>query len=244
MTRVILVVFLLVSVCAIPSFAALTDEQKDELLKAHNHYRSRVSPTATNMAALVWDEQLSYLSQYWAVRCEYILNENRHEQDSNYDYVGENIAGSANYTTNLTAMVFNWYFEGRLYDYSTAACTDDDGNEEEEGCESYTQLVWANTRRVGCGAYLCEELMDWEDDNDNGDDDDEKSVLYVVCDYGPGGSFAGIKPYETGNTPCTGCPSDLPDCENKLCVGGAPPAVAKISMVTVALLLAMVAFIF
>ena len=53
MTRVILVVFLLVSVCAIPSFAALTDEQKDELLKAHNHYRSRVSPTATNMAALV-----------------------------------------------------------------------------------------------------------------------------------------------------------------------------------------------
>ena len=88
----------------------------------------------------VWDEQLSYLSQYWAVRCEYILNENRHEQDSNYDYVGENIAGSANYTTNLTAMVFNWYFEGRLYDYSTAACTDDDGNEEEEGCESYTQV--------------------------------------------------------------------------------------------------------
>lgn len=39
--------------CIVPSEAILSDDQKEEMLKAHNFYRSKVSPIATNMAALV-----------------------------------------------------------------------------------------------------------------------------------------------------------------------------------------------
>ena len=67
-------------------------------------------------------------------------NENRHEQSTEFDYVGEIGAGSANYTINLTSMVFEWYFDGRTYDYSQAACIDDDGEAQEEGCERYIQV--------------------------------------------------------------------------------------------------------
>ncbi len=49
-----LVIVALVAVLAVaPSSAYLSDDQKEELIDAHNFYRSRVSPIATNMARLV-----------------------------------------------------------------------------------------------------------------------------------------------------------------------------------------------
>ena len=45
---------LLVAVYSVaPSEAKLSNDQQEEILKAHNFYRSKVSPIATNMAALV-----------------------------------------------------------------------------------------------------------------------------------------------------------------------------------------------
>lgn len=88
-----------------------------------------------------WDDELAALAQFWSVNCMLEPNEKRHDQSSEYDYIGEIQAGSGNYSINLTSMVFEWFFEGRNYQYSTASCIDDDGNEEEEGCERYIQ-VW------------------------------------------------------------------------------------------------------
>ena len=130
-------------------------------------------------------------------------NENRHEQSTEYDYVGQINSASFNYTINLTAMVFDWYFDGREYDYSQAACIDEDGEEAEEGCERYIQvscktsrrfeikfvliflqLVWATTTHVGCGGYFCDEIMGW--DEDDNDQDEYQKALLVTCFYGPG----------------------------------------------------------
>ncbi len=53
-TKMLLGIVALVAALAVaPSKAYLTDDQKEELLNAHNFYRSRVSPIATNMARLV-----------------------------------------------------------------------------------------------------------------------------------------------------------------------------------------------
>lgn len=70
-------------------------------------------------------------------------NENRHEQSSNYDYVGEILYGSANYTFNFTSMVSEWFSESVNYDYSKGACLDEDGEEDEDDdeCARYIQ-VW------------------------------------------------------------------------------------------------------
>lgn len=44
----------LLLMCHVPlGWAALTDEEKQEILEVHNRFRSRVSPIATNMAKLV-----------------------------------------------------------------------------------------------------------------------------------------------------------------------------------------------
>ena len=47
------------------------------------------------------------------------------------------------------------------------------------------QLVWASTYKVGCGAFRCEELMGWDDEDGDNENDNDSAVL-VVCDYGPG----------------------------------------------------------
>ena len=78
------------------------------------------------------------------------LNEHRHEQSTEYDFVGEILHGSGNYSINLTSMVFEWFFEGRNYDYSSAACVDEDGEQqdEEEECRRFIQVK--KERMNGC----------------------------------------------------------------------------------------------
>ena len=80
--------------------------------------------------------------------------------------------------------------------------------------------------------------MGWDDEDDD-DENDNDSAILVVCDYGPGGAFAGEKPYQTGSQACSACPSDRPICENNLCAdNGAPPVVTQVSMATLLLVLA------
>ena len=90
----------------------------------------------------MWDDELALLAQFWAVNCEMMPNENRHEQSTEFDYVGQTNGGSLNNTINLTAMVFDWYYEGVDYDYSQAACIDEDGEAAEEGCDNYIQVSY------------------------------------------------------------------------------------------------------
>lgn len=51
-------------------------------------------------------------------------------------------------------------------------------------CGHYTQLVWANTRFVGCARWHCSGL---------------RYPSSIVCDYGPGGNINGQRPYQAGS---------------------------------------------
>jgi hypothetical protein len=54
MSNIILATFLgLVLYLATPTNASLTDDDKAELIRAHNFYRSKVQPTATDMVEMV-----------------------------------------------------------------------------------------------------------------------------------------------------------------------------------------------
>lgn len=55
----------------------------------------------------------------------------------------------------------------------------------------YTQLVWAETNRVGCG------FTSYSTDN--------RRINYYVCNYGPAGNFAGKEVYKMGPA-CSQCP--------------------------------------
>lgn len=44
------------------------------------------------------------------------------------------------------------------------------------------QLTWAQTRKVGCGGYRCDEIRGLEDQ----EVEEGQTALMVVCYYGPG----------------------------------------------------------
>ena len=71
------------------------------------------------------------------------------------------------------------------------------------GTGHYTQAVWANTYKVGCGfaAYKGSDGVYYN---------------YYVCNYGPAGNIKGGSMYEEGD-PCTKCPEENSQCNNGLC---------------------------
>ena len=89
-----------------------------------------------------WNEELGYMAQFWSGNCEYELNENRHSQSTTFGYVGQSLAATSAYSVNYTILIKTWQDVGRYYNYYTGACTDADGNEDEDGleCAPFTQV--------------------------------------------------------------------------------------------------------
>lgn len=90
-----------------------------------------------------WNDELSYLAQFWASGCEYETNENRNTQSVMFESVGENFIATASFTINYTILIQNsWFNQGKSYDYFGGTCTDEDGNQADglEGCEYYVQV--------------------------------------------------------------------------------------------------------
>jgi pathogenesis-related protein 1 len=68
--------------------------------------------------------------------------------------------------------VQDWYSEIKFYNYKTMEC------KSGEMCGHYTQVVWKDSKEVGCAAYKC----------------DDKSQIWV-CQYKPAGNIVGHRPY-------------------------------------------------
>lgn len=144
----------------------LSEEDVEELLNAHNYYRSLVDPIASNMLRLVrtdfktgyhnidlrelnfdfllqaWDSTMANNADYWADNCQYEYNEDRHDQSTEYDYVGQNIVATDEQSVNYTILLGKWFKQRSKYNYYSGGCLDDDGEEQEEleGCEGYSQV--------------------------------------------------------------------------------------------------------
>jgi len=182
----------------------LTAAEKKVALDAHNKARTIVVPSATNMMKMVWDEELAKNSEVYSRKCRFAHSFGL--RTSKFGSVGENLwmrGGSS--TTPSRAMnqsVIDWDDEKRMYDLYTNRCSG--------VCGHYTQVVWAQSYAVGCGATLCNNVpvpggSVWD------------IAILVVCQYGPPGNVVGLKPYEQGGN-CTNCPADASNhCIKKLC---------------------------
>lgn len=135
------------------------------MLDAHNRVRASVSPApATPLPPLVWDESLAALARNWASTCP---DGHRPNNDA-----GENMYWSGGTAASADAAVASWSREAAYYDYRTGVCRRD-GRANWAACGHYTQLVWRETRRVGCGVRT-----DCPGDFEN----------VVVCNYDPPGN--------------------------------------------------------
>ncbi|XP_036390117.1 peptidase inhibitor 16-like [Megalops cyprinoides] len=177
----------------------LDSEDKATIVELHNHFRSHVLPTATNMRKMSWMESLETTAAEYVTKCVWDHNPNRGD-------IGENLfVGTGPF--NLTKAVTSWYLEHQDYTYHNNSC------KEDNLCGHYTQVVWADTYFVGCASHLCEEVEGLP----------FTMATMLVCNYSPQGNYEGEWPYEEGES-CSKCPGEAPLCENHLCVAETPEA--------------------
>ena len=143
-------------------------------LDAHNAVRRNAQPAPSPaLPALSWSADAASVAQAWAGGCTYQHNAGRGQR-------GENIAANAPPGSwTLQNVVDAWAGEASDYDYATNTCAS--GKE----CGHYTQIVWRDTLRVGCGHQVCASNSPFG----------SGSWEFWVCDYEPPGNYVGQKPY-------------------------------------------------
>ena len=193
-------------------YVALSQQDKLLFVKEHNDYRRKTKPVGSNIQEMVWDEEIARYAAARSSKCYFGHSDRSARKTSKFKYIGENIyaATFANDLANSRAImdtVESWYEEIKDYSYNSDSCNPN------AVCGHYTQVVWATSYALGCGITKCKNFR-----FSRGGKAWDKAVL-VFCSYGPGGNFAGQKPYESGAA-CSKC-SKSSTCNNGLCKGGA-----------------------
>jgi len=130
------------------------------MLAAHNAVRARAGT-----APLTWSDGLAARSQDWAdtllTRKQFV-----HRPKSAY---GENLFEITGASASPAQVVHAWAAESRNYDYNSNKCRG--------VCGHYTQMVWRDTKEVGCAVAQGAGREVW------------------VCNYDPPGNLVGKRPY-------------------------------------------------
>lgn len=143
------------------------------ITRAHDSVRAGVG-----VGPIFWDGKLAASAQAWANQCvdangDGLVDHNPNRSAGFPWYVGENIYG-ATAVASAQGAVDLWSAESQYYDYASNTC------QSGRTCGHYTQIVWANSIRLGCGVSTCPGLAYRNS---------------IVCDYGPGGNISGQRPY-------------------------------------------------
>ncbi|NXL89622.1 GLIP1 protein, partial [Alectura lathami] len=171
----------------------------EDCVRAHNHFRSKVNPAASNMFRMSWDPALAKTAKAWAKKCKFQHNSYLkvpQKMHPTFRSVGENIWTGTATIFSVHAALSDWFNEVSSYDFNTRGCTGI--------CGHYTQVVWATSYKVGCAVHFCHTVQNFPR---------LVNAAHFVCDYGPAGNYP-TKPYKAG-PPCSGCSNDK--CVDKLC---------------------------
>ena len=148
--------------------STLTPQEVEQLLQLHNKARAEVGA-----GPLRWSKSLALYAQKWGVHLALTSCGLEHRPDSGEwrREHGENLfMGTAGYY-GVADAVGAWASEKKYYKGGTLTS----GNWHPSG--HYTQVVWKNTRQLGCAKVAC------------------KGNIIVVCNYDPPGNVLGEKAY-------------------------------------------------
>ncbi len=151
-----------------PVGSRLTAQEVRQLLTAHNRVRAEVG-----VGPLAWSEKLAIYAQEWADHLASTSRRIEHRPRSGTwkQEHGENLfMGTAGYY-GVADAVGTWgkeksAYHGQPIDMSTLYAYG-----------HYTQLIWKNTKKIGCAKVEC------------------SGNVIVVCNYDPPGNVLGQKPY-------------------------------------------------
>ncbi|XP_033760165.1 cysteine-rich venom protein ophanin-like isoform X2 [Pecten maximus] len=175
--------------------AGISANDKTFIVDHHNGYRRDVSPTATNMRTMSWDDEVAMIAQKWAENCQFGHDDSYSRYIPGRFTVGQNIAiGQTSWTNAMDA----WHSEVSAFTLGGSNVFSNVGH--------YTQIVWAETSKLGCGFAIC------------------SGSRFYVCNYSPAGNLDYNNPYIAG-TSCSACPSSCNsnqcDCAGKVCLNQA-----------------------
>lgn len=161
-------------------------QQFEGILSSHNKVRQKY-----NQQPLSWSNSLATYAQQWVSRlaetqnCQMLHRPNyqgEHDSEGFLQIHGENLFwASAEKITNGSEKLQNfrplevvtaWAEEENFYDYRTNSC------QPGQDCGHFTQMVWHESRQVGCAKAICAD----------------KSQIWA-CNYHPRGNYIGEKPY-------------------------------------------------
>ena len=133
-----------------------------DLVAAQNALREKVG-----VPPLTWSDDLAKVAQQYAenlmIRGTFVHSNDRRYGENLYMISGP--GASASPFEVITA----WGSESAFYQYRSNSCSD--------VCGHYTQIVWKETKAVGCGSAQNADREIW------------------VCNYAPFGNIVGEKPY-------------------------------------------------
>ncbi|KAL8571066.1 hypothetical protein ACOMHN_010527 [Nucella lapillus] len=172
---------------------------RQTILAIHNSNRSTVSPAATNLAPLVWNDKIAEVAQKMAQSCPDDHDTVRWVPSLGLT-VGQNLAsGQANWAQAVLA----WSSEEA--DYTYGMDLSDPAQFGKVG--HYTQMVQSNAFLIGCGYAYCTN---------------SQYSRYYVCNYASAQSDP-ERPYTDGTrcSDCTNsCSNGLCDCNGLACLNG------------------------
>ena len=155
--------FLILSLIAIISSKVVFDLEtvRKDLLDRHNLYRSKhQAPALTRLTAL---ETIAQAYSEKLVSLGYLVHSSN---TLNGNYIGENLYFGYNAGYLGHKPVDAWYDEIKDYDFAKSEFTSGTGH--------FTQVVWKNSKQVGCGVAC-----------------GKNDYCYVTCNYYPAGNYLG-----------------------------------------------------
>ncbi len=134
---------------------------RKDLLKQHNSYRKKHSA-----GSLKTNSQLEGIAQEYSKKLAKKGTLTHSGSKFNGENMGENLYMSWGMSSVSGKHVTDeWYNEIKLYDYKKPGFSEETGH--------FTQVIWKNTKEMGCGAAC------------------EGSTCAVTCNYYPAGNYVG-----------------------------------------------------
>ncbi len=165
--RIAAIVFALVLLGDIPKgrseengLSRPTEFIANAFLSAHNAVRAEVG-----VPPLAWSANLAQYAQQWANQ---LASAGRLYHRSKNIY-GENLYLISGGQADPQQVIAAWAAEEADYDLRTNSCR--------SRCGHYTQLVWRDTKQIGCAMTRAGRVEVW------------------VCNYNPPGNYVGERPY-------------------------------------------------
>jgi uncharacterized protein YkwD len=159
----------LMLLCALAYAGSGVDERA--LVEAHNRLRAKHCAPP-----LEWSKKIAASAQKWAGHLHQICA----LQHSGGQY-GENLAAGTSGMLDENRVVSMWYDESKHYNYKSGGFSMKTGH--------FTQVVWKETRALGCAKTSCNGLDVW------------------VCQYDPPGNVEGFYRGNVAAPTCAGTPS-------------------------------------